>query len=90
MVYLGKHIITEEEMAIKVMMSSNITMATDVQQAFKESQLLQKFKHESIVKLYNVFQLADTKTVLMMEYVRGGTLLQYIEDNNGQISEEDA
>jgi hypothetical protein len=37
-----------------------------------------------------VFQLSDTKIVMMMEHIKGGTLLKYLEDKGGRLSEEDA
>lgn len=89
-VYLGQHMITGEKVAIKLMMPNHITKASEAGKVFKEAQVLQKLNHDSIVKLSNVFQLADTKIVMMMENLEGGTLNQYIEDKGGKLNESEA
>lgn len=54
LVYLGKHVISNEECAIKFMMPAQLK-ANEADKAFKEAQVLQQLKHPNIIKLYNVF-----------------------------------
>lgn len=39
-VILGRHIITDEELAIKIMLPNPITMANEASKVFKEAQML--------------------------------------------------
>jgi serine/threonine protein kinase len=63
--------------AVKVIQPT-VFKADEASQAFKEALVLQNLKHREIIKLYNVFQLADTRIVLFMEYIKGGTLRDYL------------
>ena len=48
-------------------------------------------KHANIIRLHNVFQLSDTKIVMFMEHLEGGTLKDYLEQSGREyISEEEA
>eukprot|EP00347_Sterkiella_histriomuscorum_P023140 403335795 len=90
LVHLGRHVISGEEFAIKFMMPSQ-HRADEAGKAFKEAQVLQSMKHANIIKLHNVFQLSDTKIVLLMEYIQGGNLKDYILTRERyRITEEEA
>lgn len=90
LVHLGRHVISGEEYAIKFMMPPQ-QRADEADKAFKEAQVLQKLKHNNIIKLYSVFQLADTKIVMLMEYLKGGNLKDYIlTRDKKRITEEEA
>lgn len=53
--------------------------------------MLQRLKHPSIIKLQNVFQLSDTKIVMFMEHLEGGTLKDYLDrSGNDYVSEDEA
>ncbi len=51
--------------------------------------MLQKLKHEGIVKLHSVFQLSDTRIIMMMEHIKGGNLLDYVKYKNDCLSDEE-
>lgn len=55
-VFLGRHVVTKQEYAIKII-HPMITKADEASKAFKEAQVLQTLKHPSVIKLSNVFQL---------------------------------
>ena len=68
-----------------------VSKANEASKAFKEAQVLQTLKHPNIIKLFNVFQLPDTRIVLLMEYLNGGSLKEYIESlDSKSISESEA
>lgn len=56
-----------------------VSKANEASKAFKEAQVLQTLKHPNIIKLFNVFQLPDTKIVLVMEHINGGSLKKYLD-----------
>jgi serine/threonine protein kinase len=59
-----------------------------VEEIYREAQALQKLSHSNIVKLYHAF-LLKSDVVLIMEYVSGGELYQYVKEKNG-LSEVEA
>jgi len=59
-----------------------------VEEIYREAQALQKLSHSNIVKLYHAFLLKND-VVLIMEYVSGGELYQYVKEKNG-LSEIEA
>ena len=98
-VYLGRHIITKEEIAIKVMEPSHIDKASKANDAYVEAQMLQNIAHKNIIKVHNIFQLPDRRIVMFMDYIKGGTLDEYVKTfgikdskapNTYRIPEEDA
>ena len=63
---------TEEQVAIKIMEKSKI-----VQRIEREIKVLKNLRHPNIVHLYSVIQ-TDEKIYLIMEYVKGKELFDYI------------
>lgn len=87
-VELGKHKKTGEMVAIKITKADTIDSAKDVYQVFSEAETLKNLKHPNIVTMQNCFM--DKKTMqsyFIMEYLEGGELYEYIEEN-GKLSEE--
>ena len=52
----------------------------------REVTVLQKTNHSNIVKLYDFFE-TENEVYIVMEYLQGGTLKQYIESNKETITE---
>lgn len=56
--------------------------ASRVEEIYKEAQALKKLSHPNIVKLIHTL-IWKNFVVLIMEYVAGGELLQYVLGHNG-------
>ncbi|CAK69714.1 unnamed protein product (macronuclear) [Paramecium tetraurelia] len=87
LVFLGKHKVTNELVAIK-----KVSAATQQDQALEmleqESLILKQLDHQNIVKLYEKFVCSESKEViLIMEYLHGGQLLAQA---NSQLTEVQA
>ena len=85
-VFKAREISTGRVIAVKKMQINNSKSKYD--KTIKEINLLKNLEHPNIVKYYDYFQEEDY-IYLMMEYLDGGTLKQYIINNNN-ISEDDA
>lgn len=57
--------------------------ASKVEEIYKEAQALKKFDHPNIVKLYHAI-LWKNFVVLIMEYVPGGELSEYVKEKGGE------
>ena len=55
----------------------------------KEIEVLKKVEHQNIVKYFN-FIKEDNYIFIIMEFLEGGTLKQYIHENGNNITEETA
>eukprot|EP00127_Corallochytrium_limacisporum_P006358 Clim_evm69s225 gene=Clim_evmTU69s225 len=87
-VKLAKHAQTQHEVAIKILSKDQI-VARDMQQKIqREIQNLKLFRHPHIIKFYEV--IATPNDIFMvMEYVNGGELFDYIVAN-GKMEEQEA
>jgi len=79
-VILAIHKITNEKVAIKILDKEKITQKTDIARVKKEIEILKKLRHNNIVHLYNVIDTL-TNIFLIMEYVNGIELFDYITKN---------
>ena len=50
---------------------------------------MKNLSHKNIVQIYHTYTLKNLKTVLIMEYLEGGELLELIE-SRGRLPEEEA
>ncbi|CAD8138137.1 unnamed protein product [Paramecium octaurelia] len=73
-VKLATHILTGEKVAIKILEKSKIVDASDVERVTREIQILKQVRHPNLVQLYE-------QLFLVMEYVNGGELFEYIVQN---------
>lgn len=74
--------------AIKIISKENIKEKPDVYMKIKrEINNLRKFRHPHIIKLYEVLE-TDTDIYLVMEFVNGGELFDYIIQS-GRLSEDE-
>ena len=55
----------------------------------KEINLLKKIDHPNIVKYYNYFE-EENKIYIIMEYLEGGTLKEFINNNKNKMNEDNA
>jgi len=76
-VFLGRHFLSQREIAIKKIWVDSSTPADKVEEVFKEAKSLQRLKHQNIIKLENVFPVKN-QLVMMIEYLEGGDLKHFL------------
>ena len=77
-VILGKHIPTEEKVAIKILDKSILNQTpTDYQLVKKEISILKIVKHKNIVRLFEILE-TPRHIFIVMEYCEGGDIMSYI------------
>merc|ERR1712106_338149 len=84
----GEHILTGTKVAIKILNRRTIKHLDMVSKIRREIQNLKLFRHPHIIKLYQVIS-TPTDIFMVMEYVSGGELFDYIV-KHGKLREEDA
>ena len=77
-VILGKHIPTEEKVAIKILDKYILNQTPDDYQLVKqELSILKIVKHKNIVQLYEILE-TPRHIFIVMEYCEGGDIMNYI------------
>lgn len=87
-VKIATHQLTGHEVAIKILNRQKIKSLDVVSKIKREIQNLKLFRHPHIIKLYQVFS-TPTDIFMVMEYVSGGELFDYIV-KNGKLKEHEA
>eukprot|EP01135_Chromosphaera_perkinsii_P010330 Nk52_evm2s2118 gene=Nk52_evmTU2s2118 len=87
-VKLGSHVLTGEQVAVKVIERSSIKTPKHMTRLNREIKALKMLDHPNIIKLYDVFDY-ETKIILVMEYASGGELFDYIVAHK-QVKEKEA
>eukprot|EP01016_Furgasonia_blochmanni_P053259 TRINITY_DN857_c0_g1_i1.p1 TRINITY_DN857_c0_g1~~TRINITY_DN857_c0_g1_i1.p1 ORF type:complete len:491 (+),score=135.95 TRINITY_DN857_c0_g1_i1:185-1657(+) len=87
-VYLGVHKETQEQVAIKLV-TIPIRSANDIEQVFAEGETLKHLNHDNIVKVLKVLVLRNMHMVIIMEYLQGGELSNYVKQR-GKLTEAEA
>ena len=81
-VVLGKHILTEEKVAIKILDKMILNQTPeDYELVRKEISILKLVKHKFIVQLYEILQTAQ-HIFIIMEYCEGKEIMDYILTKN--------
>jgi len=81
-VLLGKHILTEEKVAIKVLDKMILNQTPeDYELVKKEISILKLVRHKYIVQLYEILQTSQ-HIFIIMEYCEGKEILDYILTKN--------
>ncbi|CAD8096001.1 unnamed protein product [Paramecium sonneborni] len=88
-VMLGKHKVTGEQVAIKLIDSGKLWNAEDIDLVFREAEVMKNLRHNNIIKILNCYTLPNMQVVLIMEFLQGGDLVEYIQEKGG-LSEEEA
>ncbi len=73
----GTHVITQESVAVKILEKSRIVEAADIQRVMREIKILKKVHNPNVIQLYEVIDAPD-QIYLVMEYLNGGELFDYI------------
>nr|XP_039265292.1 5'-AMP-activated protein kinase catalytic subunit alpha-2-like [Styela clava] len=87
-VKIATHHITGHKVAVKILNRRKIKSLDVVSKIKREIQNLKLFRHPHIIKLYQVFS-TPTDIFMVMEYVPGGELFDYIV-KNGKLKEFEA
>ena len=87
-VRLGINKQTGEKVAIKILEKSKLSKYENKIKLDREIEILKKLKHPNIIQLYSVIE-TERQFLLIMEYIRGKELYQYILVKK-KISEEEA
>jgi 5'-AMP-activated protein kinase catalytic alpha subunit len=87
-VKLGVHIPTGAKVAIKILNRSKIRSLDMEQKVRREIKILRLFDHPHIIRLYEVID-TPTDIFVVMEYVSGGELFDYIV-MKGRLAENEA
>lgn len=87
-VTLGIHKLTGKQVAIKTV--DKVLMKDDYQRrkVLQEVQLLQKVRHNNVIRLLEVFE-SSKHLLMVMEYAGGGDLLQYVKKRK-RLEEDEA
>jgi serine/threonine protein kinase len=89
-VKLGVHKTTKQKVALKLIDQSKAKSQKDKENITREIKLLSLLDHPNIVKLFEVIQLPEKNTTcLVLEFVEGGELFDYIVANK-RIREPEA
>lgn len=83
----AEHLMTGHVVAVKILNREKVKNLDMLGKIKREIQILKLFQHPHIIKLYQVIS-SPTDIFLMMEYVPGGELFDYIIDH-GKLEEKD-
>ena len=75
------HIITDKEVAVKILQKDKIKDDIDIERILREIEILKKVIHPNICQLYETYSTVHN-FYLMMEYITGGDLFDFITNNN--------
>jgi len=87
-VKIGEHQLTKHKVAVKILNRQKIKNLDVVGKIRREIQNLKLFRHPHIIKLYQVIS-TPTDIFMIMEYVSGGELFEYIV-KHGKLKEHEA
>lgn len=87
-VKLGTHILTGEKVAIKILEKRKIVEEADVQRVSREIEILKMIRHPNIIQLFEIIE-TPKQLFLIMEYVSGGELFDYIVKKQ-KLTEQEA
>nr|CAD7202680.1 unnamed protein product [Timema douglasi] len=85
---VGEHQVTKHKVAVKILNRQKIKSLDVVGKIRREIQNLKLFRHPHIIKLYQVIS-TPTDIFMIMEYVSGGELFDYIV-KHGKLKEYEA
>jgi MAP/microtubule affinity-regulating kinase len=83
-VMLAKHMLTNSEVAIKIIDKTQLN-PNSLEKLFREVSIMKILQHPNIVKLYEVIE-TDKTLYLIMEYVNNGEVFEYLV-KNGRMKE---
>jgi len=89
-VRLGIHIVTRQKVALKIIRVRTEAEERDLKYIGREIKIMKFLCHENIVQLLDVIEMPEKRsTCLVLEYVSGGELFDFIVAN-GRLKEKEA
>jgi len=88
-VSLAVHKMNKQMVAIKFLKKPATVDAFGLDRFFSEAETLKHLHHKNIVEIINCFTLKDMQVAFVMEYLEGGTLLEYVQ-NKRRLAEDEA
>jgi serine/threonine-protein kinase PpkA len=83
-IYLGRHLKLKRRVAIKVYQPKESSPFTT--ELFRqEARILSNLHHIHVVSIYDEGQLPDGRTYLVMEYIEGGNLRDWMKQHTGEL-----
>jgi 5'-AMP-activated protein kinase, catalytic alpha subunit len=87
-VKIGKHILTNAKVAVKILEKSKIADVADYERVSREIHILKIVQHPNVVQLYEIIE-TQKKLYLIMEFCAGGELFDYIVKHQ-RVQEKEA
>lgn len=87
-VKIGEHVLTKQTVAVKILNRCVIKKLDIMGQVKREISILKLFKHPHIIRLYEVIS-TPTDIFIVMEYVSGGELFNYIT-KHGKLNDNES
>ena len=87
-VRIATHILTSEQIAIKILLKSKIKTTSDINRIEREISILKSLMHPNIVQLYSVITTSHSIN-LIQEYIQGKNFSDYLS-SKGKLNEKDA
>ena len=75
------HLITQQTVAVKILDKGKIEDEIDIERIIREIEILKSIHHPNIAQMYETYSTVHN-FYLMMEYVSGGDLFDYITSHN--------
>ena len=75
------HLITEQTVAVKILDKEKIEDEIDIERIIREIEILKNIHHPNIAQMYETYSTVHN-FYLMIEYVSGGDLFDYITSHN--------
>ena len=83
-VYLGRHLKLKRRVAIKVY-QPNAASPLTADHFLAEARILAELHHIHIISIYDEGQLEDGRVYLVMEYIEGGNLRDWMKHHSGEV-----
>jgi 5'-AMP-activated protein kinase catalytic alpha subunit len=87
-VRLATHVLTGEQVAVKVLEKDRISDVSDVERVAREIHILKIIRHPNLIQLYEIVE-TNRQLYIFTEYATGGELYEYIVSNK-RIKEPEA
>ncbi|KAF9329236.1 Serine/threonine-protein kinase brsk1 [Podila minutissima] len=88
-VKLGRHRKTNEQVAVKIISKASLANKAAVHRGIeREIAIMKLINHPHVIRLYDVYE-TEKELFLVMEYVSGGELFEYLV-NKGRLDETEA
>lgn len=82
-VYIGTHTTLQREVAIKVLHTNYDDHPHALERFQREAMVVGKLRHPNIIQVFDFDTTADSHPYLVMEYIKGPSLLKYLNSIHG-------